>query len=121
MDNVNEAWYKELSVPGTFYTSVTVRAFLNHFERDGSGLDCPAGVDIILDLAKLWDAYPRVSQFIIVMEEAQQKLVRASLPVSDNMVAEFATMMLLRGNSFPRDHPRWGGKPVGGGGQLWQA
>ena len=73
--NVDETWYKTLSTPGTFYTSVAVHALLNHLERDGNGLDRPAGVDIILGLHKLRDADPCVSQFIIAMEEAQKKLV----------------------------------------------
>ena len=75
LDNVDKTWYKTMSAPGTFYISVAVRLLLNHLERNGTGLNRPAGVDIILSLHKLWDVDPHVSQFIIAMEEAQKTLV----------------------------------------------
>ena len=65
--NVEPTWVKELSVPGTLYTSVTVRAILNHLKKDGTGFDRPAGVELILGLHKLWEADPYVGQFIINM------------------------------------------------------
>ena len=71
--HVKSTWVQELSVPGTFYTSVLVRTILDHLEKDGSGLDRPAGVELILSLHKLWEADPRVAQFIINMDEAQKK------------------------------------------------
>ena len=105
--------------PGTFYTGVPVRIILDHLNKDGSGLDRPAGVELILGLQKLWEADPRVAQFIINMEEAQKKSVRAQLPITDNMLAAFATYMLLKTNSFPRNCTVWDSKPVGD--QKWAA
>ena len=63
------------------------------------------GIELILRLHKLWEADARVAQFIINMEEAQKKLVRAQLPITDNMLTAFATYMLLKTNSFPRNRP----------------
>ena len=60
-----------------------------------------------------------MAQFIINMEEAKKKLVRAQLPITKNMLAAFATYMLLKRNSFPRNRPVWDGKPVGD--QRWDA
>ena len=82
LDNVDETWYKTLSAPSTFYTGVTVLVLLDHLELNGTGLDRPSGVDIILYLHQMWDADPRVSHFIVAMEEVRKKLVRAKLPVS---------------------------------------
>ena len=42
--NVEPTWVKELSVPGTFYTSITFRAILVHLEKYGTSLDRPAGL-----------------------------------------------------------------------------
>ena len=75
LDNAKTTWYKTLSAPGTFYTGVTVRAFLDHLELNGTGLDRPTGLDIVLSLHQMWKADPCVSQFIIAMEEAQKKSV----------------------------------------------
>ena len=58
-----------------------------------------------------------MAQFIINTEEAQKKSVRAQLPITDNMLAAFATYMLLKTNSSPRNRPVWDGKPVGD--QKW--
>ena len=45
--------------------------------------------------------------------------MRAQLPITDNIFAAFATYMLLKSNSFPRNRPVWDGKPVGD--QKWSA
>ena len=76
LDNVEPTWVTELSVPGTFYTSVRVCAILDHLKKDGTGLDWPTGVELILGLHKLWEADLRIIQFIINMEEVQKKSVR---------------------------------------------
>ena len=60
-----------------------------------------------------------MAQFIINMEEAQKKSVRSQLPITDNMLAVFATYMLLKTNSLPRKRPVWDGKPVRD--QKWAA
>ena len=73
LENVNETWYKTPSAPRTFYTGISVHMFLNHLDLDGTGLDRPAGVEIILGLHQLWDTDPCVSQFILAMEETQKK------------------------------------------------
>ena len=51
--NVKSTWVQELSVPGTFYTGVPVRTILDHLGKDGSGLDRPTGVELIIDFHKL--------------------------------------------------------------------
>ena len=69
-------------------------------------------VELILGLHKLWEDDPRVAQFIINMEEAQNKSVCAQLPITDNMLAAFTAYILLKTNYFPRNCPVWDGKPV---------
>ena len=53
------------------------------------------------------------------MEEAQKKLVRAQLTITDNILAYFATYMLLKTNSSPFNRPVLDGNPVGD--QKWAA
>ena len=92
---VDETRCKDLSAPVTMYTGVLVRKLLNHLERDCIGLNRPASVDVILNLHKLWDANPRISQFIISMEEAQKKMVQAKLLILDDMLVVFITSRRL--------------------------
>ena len=68
--NVKSTWVQDLSSPGKFYTGVLVRTILEQIDKDGSGLDRPAGVELILGLHKLWETDPRVAQLIIIMEES---------------------------------------------------
>ena len=117
--NVESTWVQELSVPGTFYTGVPVRTILDRLKKDGSGLNWPGGVELILGLHKLLEADPCVAQFIINMEEAQKKLVRAQLLITYNMLATFETYMLLKSNSLPSNRPVWDGNPVRD--QKWSA
>ena len=51
-------------------------------------------------------------KFIINMEDAQKKSVCAQLPITDNVLAAFATYMLLKTNSFPHNRLVWDGKLV---------
>ena len=89
-----------------------VCAIIDHFEKDVTGLDWPAGVELILSRQKLWESNPCVIQFIINMEEAQKTSVQSQLPITDYMLAAFATFVLLKDNTFWRNRPIWDGKPV---------
>ena len=51
------------------------------------------------------------------MENAQKKALRAGLPFFDNLLAAFATYLLLAANYFPKDCPEWYGKNYGD--QTW--
>ena len=53
---------------------------------------------------------PRVPQYVMKLEEAQQKADRAALPISDDWLAAFATSSLLHANSFSTNRPSWDGK-----------
>ena len=81
----------ELSNWQIFFTKVTPRDILDHLAKYRGGIYRPTFVQLILILHKLWDSDPRMNQFIIKMEEVQQKSVRGKLPISDNMLAAFAT------------------------------
>ena len=89
-------WIEELRNPHTFFTKVTPRELLDHLTKYEGGLDRPTGVELIPILHKLRDSEPWVSQFKINMEEAQKKLLRKKLTTSENMLAAFATYMLLK-------------------------
>jgi len=101
---------RELCSPYTYYTMVPPRSLLEHMENNSGGLE---RIDVVAFLAKiptLWASEPHVLEFINAMEDAQKKAVHASLPISDNLLAAFATASLLGENSFPNDSPVWGGK-----------
>lgn len=66
----------------------------------------------------LWTMDPRVHKYINALEDSQRKLLRAALPISDNLLEAFATVSLLNERSFPNDCPTWERKPKHE--QTWQ-
>ena len=56
--NVKAMWIQELRHPYTFFTAVPPRDLLNDLAKFSTGLDCPAGVELILSLHKIWDSDP---------------------------------------------------------------
>ena len=110
--NVESTWVQELRNTFTFFTGVSPRELLDHLSNHAGGLNCTARVEVILGLNRLWESDPHVNQFIIRMEEVHKKSIQAILPITDNILAAFATYMLLKAGSFPWDRPTWDGKPV---------
>ena len=93
--------------PHTFFTTAPTQDLLDHLAKFGTGLNRPFGVELIPSLHKIRDSDPRIYQFIINMEDAQNKSDRANLPITDNMLAVFATYMLLKSGYLPLDFPTW--------------
>ena len=44
------------------------------------------------------------------LRNGQKKAKHAGLPFSDDLLASIASSLLLKANSFPKDHPKWDGK-----------
>ena len=93
--------------PHTFFTTAPTQDLLDHLAKFGTGLNRPFGVELIPSLHKIRDSDPCIYQFIINMEDAQNKSDRANLPITDNMLAVFATYMLLKSGYLPLDFPTW--------------
>ena len=117
--NIETTWIKELHHSHIFFTAVPPQDLLNHIAKFGTGLDRLSGVKLILSLHKKWYSNPCVDQFIINMEDAQKKLDRANLPITDDTFSAFATYMLLESRYIPWDRPTWDGKPIMD--QTWNA
>ena len=53
--NIEATWIQKLHHLHTFFTAVPPRDLLDHLSKFGTGLDRPAGVELILCLHKMWD------------------------------------------------------------------
>ena len=116
---VEDTWVRELRSPDTYYARVPPRDLLLHLSDRSGGLERPDVVALLAQLPTLWAADPRVPEYINALEESQKKSVRAELPISDDLLAAFASSSLLAENSFPTDRPAWDGKPPAE--QTWAA
>ena len=116
---VEDNWAWELRSPDTYYAHVPPRDLLAHLTERSGGLERPDVVALLAQLPTLWAADPRVPEYINALEESQKKSVRAKLPISDDLLAAFASSSLLAEDSFPTDRPAWDGKPPAE--QTWAA
>ena len=53
---------------------------------------------------------PRVIEYLNGLRDVQKKAKRTGLPFYDDLLAAIASSLLLKANSFPKDHPKWDGK-----------
>ena len=97
---VDEAWYKELEDPYTFYTNVTSLKLLNHLIEFCSGLHTVDAVDIPHVMKTLFSGSEGIPQFINAMEVAQRKSKRAKLVINDEYTHAVALKLLLQSGQY---------------------
>ena len=90
---------------------VTPREILQLLTKQSGGLERLDVVNLLAKIPTLWATDPRVPEYINTIKDAQRKVLRAALPMSDDHLAAFATTLILAENSFPNDRPAWDGKP----------
>ena len=102
-----EVHYISLRNEDTYYKMVSLLELLAHIAEEIGSLEVTNVVTLIGELPGYWTINLRVTQFIMTMEEAQEKYQRPGLPITDNWLAAFSTYSLLLANSFTSDHPEW--------------
>ena len=82
---------------------------LSEITKASSGLEQVDTVVLLVSLTQLWEQYLRVPEYLNSLRDGQNKAKRAGLPFSDNLLVAIASSLLLKSNSFPKDHPKWDG------------
>ena len=85
--------------------------FFARLTGGSDGLEATDIVSLLLVTLGWWAEDPRVPEYVNRIEEAQQKSIRASLPINDKWLAAIATGSLLAASSFPKQHPDWDSLP----------
>ena len=99
---MDEAWYKDLEDPDTFYTKVTALKLLDNLTEFCAGLHTVDAVNIPQINKSLYKYLEGVPQFINVTEVAQQKSKRAKLVINDKYMHDVALKSLLQLGEYER-------------------
>jgi hypothetical protein len=104
---VEDTWIRDLRDPETFYSNVTALALLNHLRDRSGGLHALDMVSLSIQMNQYYEGTPIIPEYIQLLEDAQRKAARASLPVTDQSLVMLASTALLAADTFPRTTEHW--------------
>ncbi len=105
-DNVDELWYRDLCHARSFYTNVTAKQLLDHLDANCGGLHPSELVRLPTDMLGYYADAEGIPEYINMLEDAQRKLARANLPMSDDQLL-IASTAILASDHFPRATDDW--------------
>lgn len=106
-DAVDEIWYKDLKHARSFYTSVTAKQLMTHLDTNCGGLHPSELVTLPTDMMGYYALAEGIPEYINMLEDAQRKLARANLPMSDPQLLAIASTAVLASGHFPRPTDEW--------------
>ncbi len=110
-DSVDELWYRNLCHQRSFYTNVTAKQLMEHLDANCSGLHPSELVNLLTEMMLYYDKANGIPEYIDLLEEAQHKLARANLPMSDDQLLAIASTAVLASGHFPRPTDKWEALP----------
>jgi len=108
---VDEIWYRDLRHARSFYTRVTAKQLLAHLDANCGGLQPSELVRLPTDMLGFYTTAEGIPEYINMLEEAQRKLGRANLPMSNDQLVAIASTSVLAANDFPRTTEEWEALP----------
>ena len=110
-DATDEIWYRDLRHARSFYTNVTAKQLLEHLDANCGGLHPSELVNLPTDMMGYYATADGIPEYINMLEEAQRKLARANLPMSDDQLLAIASTAVLAAEHFPRPTDEWEALP----------
>jgi hypothetical protein len=110
-DAVDELWYRDLRHPRSFYTNVTAKQLLDHLDANCGGLHPSELVNLPTEMLGYYAEADGIPEYINMLEEAQRKLARANLPMSDDQLLAIASTAILASDHYPRPTDAWEALP----------
>lgn len=110
-DAVDELWYRDLRHPRAYYTAVSAKKLLAHLEANCGGLHPSELVSLPTEMMSYYQDAEGIPEYINMLEDAQRKLARANLPMSDDQLLAIASTAVLASDHFPRPTDEWEALP----------
>lgn len=110
-DMVDELWYRDLRHARSFYNNVTAKQLMEHLDANCGGLHPVELVSLPTEMMQYYAQVDGIPEYINKLEEAQRKLARANLPMSDDQLLAIASTSVLASGHFPRPTDEWEAKP----------
>jgi hypothetical protein len=104
---VEDTWICDLHDPLTFYSNISALALLNHLCACSGGLHALDMVLLIIQMSQFYKGAPNIPKYIQLLKDAQRKMARAGLPVTNQPLTALASTVLLAADTFPRTTDIW--------------
>jgi hypothetical protein len=108
-DVINEIWYNNLKNADTFYTKVTAIDIMTLLDANSSGLHALNMITLCMNTTQYYVQVDGIPQFIIMMEDAQKKAMRAGMPIPDVELVIMALAAVFAAQHFPHTVDDWEG------------
>ena len=113
----DEAWYSEICDPVTFYAWVTTNKMIEHLQGICVGNHAIGILDLQDKMRVIHTEHDSISQYIRALEEAQQQVARAGMPITDETLVMIAKNMMLATQRLPTTNKKW--EDIGIYAQMW--
>ena len=108
---MDEVYYRDLHHVRSFYTSVSCPQLMDHLTANCGGLHPSELVNLPTDMMGYYNDAEGIPEYINMLEEAQRKLARTNLPMSDDQLLAIASTSILASGHFPRPTDEWEALP----------
>jgi hypothetical protein len=100
---VDEIWYNNIKNADTFYTKVTAINIMSLLNANSGGLHALDMIMLCMDMMQYYVQANGIPQFIVMMEDAQQKAKRAGMSIADVELVMMASAAVLAAQHLPRE------------------
>jgi hypothetical protein len=116
---INEIWYNDLKNADTFSTKVAAINIIALLDAKSGGLHSLDMITLCINMMQYYMQADGIPQFIVMMEDAQKKAMRAGMPTADIELVMMALAAVLTAQHFPRKVDDWERLPTKS--RTWQA
>ncbi len=118
-DVVNEIWYNCLKDAYIFYTKVTTLNIMALLDTNSGGFHPIDMITLHMNMTQYYVQTDGIPQFIVIMEDAQKKMMQAGMPITNVDLVMMALAAVLAAQHFPPKVDDWDGLPTKA--CTWQA
>jgi hypothetical protein len=104
---VEEVYINELKDGTTFFHKIFACDFLEHLEKNSTGLHTPDIVTLHSNMLLLYKNAARMPGFILAMEEAQNIATRTKLPILNIKLVMYAATSILQLGDYKKEMDKW--------------
>ncbi len=109
---VDEVWYNDLMDANTSYTKVIALKIMAFLDLNSGGLHAVDMISLHTNMHQYYTQADGIPQYIIMLEDAQIKAQRASMPIADIELVMMASAAVLTAQHFPHKVDDWEGLPA---------
>ncbi len=118
-ETVDKVWFKDLKDANSFYTKVLALEIISFLDANSGGLHAIDMFSVRTNMHQYYIQADSIPQYINMLEDAQKKAKRASMPIADIELVMMALAAVLGGQHFLREVDDWEGLPSSA--RTWSA